>query len=136
MSITSPGHDRIEFSKTSALLAFGDLALICLFVVIGELQHNNSLTNPDWILNTLVPFFIGWLIAAPLVGAYSRTARSSVKQAVVLTVGSWLPAALIGQLFRATLFGGNLALAFVIVSLLVGTVLLVPWRILALRLFR
>lgn len=136
MSITSALGGRIDRSRTSTLLAVGDLALITLFVIIGELQHNNSLSNPTWVLNTLVPFFIGWLIAAPLVGAYSRTARRSVKQAVLLTVGSWFPAALIGQLLRATVFGGNLALAFVNVSLLVGTALLVPWRVLALRLFR
>lgn len=120
---------RIDASTTLAL-AIGDLALVSLFVVLGELQHGYDLVAQfGHVVGTAIPFFIGWLLASALVGVYAPTVYRSVRTAITHTALAWVGAALIGQALRATpLFHGTFALTFVLVSIGVGLVLLVPWR--------
>ena len=121
---------RIDASPTTFALALGDFALIALFVVLGELQHGyDILARPGRVVGTLIPFLVGWVLASVLAGVYAPTVYRSVRQTVARTVLAWVGAALVGQSLRATsLFHGDFALAFVLVSLGVGLVLLVPWR--------
>ena len=122
---------RIDVSGTTLGLAVGDLVLIGLFVVAGELQHGYSLTaQPGRIVGTALPFVIGWVVASVLAGVYTPAVYRAPRSAVVRTALAWVGAALVGQALRATaLFHGDFALAFVLVSLGVGLVLLVPWRV-------
>lgn len=114
---------RVAATPRTALLALGDLALITLFVFMGQQNHGT-----EGLLMTAAPFLIGWILIAPLVGLYDGS-RRDVKSTIGLTAGAWLGAALIGQALRATaFFPGGFAIAFVIVSILVGLVLLVPFR--------
>lgn len=122
---------RIDASPGTFALAVGDLALITLFVVLGELQHGYSLAaNAGRVIGTAVPFFVGWVLVSVPAGVYAPDSRQSVRRAVIRTALAWTGAALIGQALRATpLFHGGFALPFVLVSLGVGLVLLVPWRV-------
>lgn len=114
---------RVAATPRTALLAVGDLALITLFVFLGQIEHGT-----EGLLMTAAPFLIGWVLVAPLVGLYDGS-RRDVKSTIGLTAGAWVGAALIGQALRATeFFPGGLAIAFVIVSIVVGLVLLVPFR--------
>lgn len=121
---------RIDASPTTFALAIVDLALVSLFVVLGELQHGyDPIAQVGHVVGTALPFIIGWLLVSTLVGVYAPTVYRSVRTAVPRTVLAWVGAALIGQALRATaLFHGDFALAFVLVSIGVGLVLLVPWR--------
>lgn len=125
-------RSRIGLSPTTAGIALIDIALIGVFVVVGELSHGISpIESPLRVLDTFVPFLIGWLVASPLVGAYRPRAFRNAKAAAGVVGATWITAALVGQLLRSTaLFHGGLALPFVIVSIVVGLVLLVPWRVL------
>jgi hypothetical protein len=122
---------RIDLSSTSLGLAIGDAILIGLFIVSGEIRHGvDPITQTGVVIDTALPFYIGWIIASLALGAYSRAARETLKRAALTAVGTWIVAALIGQGLRATsLFHGGFEIAFVLVSIGVGLVLLVPWRV-------
>ena len=132
MSTTSAAlRGRIDVSSISLGLAIGDAVLIGLFVVSGEISHGvDPITQTGVVIDTALPFYIGWVIASLVLGAYSRVARETPKRAALTAVGAWIVAALIGQGLRATsLFHGEFAIPFVLVSIGVGLVLLVPWRV-------
>lgn len=134
MSTTTAGRGRIVRSPRTLGLAVGDVLLIAAFVVGGEISHfgvEYVLGRPLAVAGTAVPFYLGWLVAAPLAGAYGRAALAGPRSAAKTVAVAWIGAALIGQLLRGTpLFSGDLALPFVLVSLGVGLALLVPWRLL------
>jgi hypothetical protein len=127
-------------------LAVGDLLVLAALLSLGTARHNGFayLTeNPVGLGLTLLPFLVGWVVAAPLVGAYSAGAAESAKAAVPLAVRSWVLAALVGVTLRVALpFESNGPLAgrllplavFFVVTLVVGVVGLGAWRWLYFRL--
>ena len=125
-------RSRVALSPGSAKIALVDIALIAVFVLVGELNHGISpVESPLRVLGTFAPFLIGWVVMSVLVGAYRLRAFRSAKAAASAAGATWISAALLGQLLRSTaLFHGDLTLAFTIVSILVGLALLVPWRVL------
>lgn len=121
-------ESRFDPSPRTLLLAAGDLLLITLFVAMGEVSHGGGVADG---IGALIPFLLGWAVAASLLGAYSARALASIRGAAAVAAGSWIVGALIGQGLRATpVFPGDAALTFVLVSLGVGLALLVPWRVL------
>ncbi|MFC6835978.1 DUF3054 domain-containing protein [Halomarina ordinaria] len=130
---TATSRGRIDLSRTTLALAAGDLLLIAAFVVLGEFSHigvERTFANPGYVFEAFLPFLLGWLVVAPLVGAYGREARETVRSAVGYALFAWGGAVVVGQALRATpLFRGDFAVTFFLVSLGVGAVLLVPWRV-------
>jgi hypothetical protein len=122
---------RFEPTSRTALLIAGDVAAIGLFVVLGEISHGvDPVAQAGRVADTIAPFLVGWLVVAVAGGLYTADAVRSWRRAVEMTAPAWIAAALIGQGLRATpLFHGDAALPFVVVSILVGLALLVPWRI-------
>ncbi|GAA0251838.1 DUF3054 domain-containing protein [Haladaptatus pallidirubidus] len=121
---------RFDRSPATAGLVVGDLAIIVGLLWMGSLRHNNNpVENPPLFVDTLAPFFIGWVVASLLLGAYSRRARRSFSDAALLVGGAWVVASLIGAGLRATsLFHGGSPLSFVLVVTGLGLVSLVLWR--------
>ncbi|MFC7070703.1 DUF3054 domain-containing protein [Halobaculum lipolyticum] len=138
---TDSGTDSFLANRvdTAALpLAVGDLLVIVAFIYAGTLQHGTVPFPPAGVgdvvalLGVAAPFLLGWVVVAPLVGAYSAGAAESAKASVPLAVRSWIPAAVIGLAIRATPFvDGGVAVAFVVVMLVVGSVSLAAWRYVA-----
>lgn len=130
MSSTSFLSRRLD--RSAAPLAVGDLVVLIGLLTIGALQHNTVAylqANPVYLLGVLAPFLIGWAIAAPVVGAYSPGAVESAKSSLPLTIRSWVPAAAIAFVLRASpLFHGGVQLSFVAVVFLLGLVSLTGWR--------
>lgn len=121
-------------------LALGDVLVILAFIYAGSLRHESVAFPPAGVgdLTTLLliaaPFLVGWAIAAPLVGAYSAGALESAKASVPLTIRSWIPAAILGLVIRATPWvEGGVQAVFALVMLVVGTVCLGVWRVVAAR---
>lgn len=121
---------RVDRSSKTAWLAVGDVVVIVVFLLLGALRHGvNPLAQPLRVADTVAPFLVGWVLAAPLVGAYAPRARQSVRTAAALGVVAWFPANLIGSALRATpYFHGNAPLAFVAVTFGVGAAFLGAWR--------
>jgi hypothetical protein len=116
----------------AAPLAVGDVLAIVLVLTAGTVHHNGVAfvsANPLYLAGVLAPFLVGWLVAAPLLGAYSPGAAESAKAALPLAVRSWVVADLVGVGLRATpVFSGGFALTFLAVSLVTGLVAIVAWR--------
>lgn len=113
-----------------ALVRYGpvDLLGILVMIWIGELRHGNDpLVSPFLYVDTLVPFLVGWLVAAYAVGAYSAGTLEGYRPAIGYALGAWFVGNAIGQALRATdLFHGGTQPSFVLVMLLfVGVALIV-----------
>jgi hypothetical protein len=134
-SVASFLDRRIDSS--SLPLAVGDVLVIGLLLTIGTINHTTVdfvLGNPLYLAGTLAPFYIGWLLVAPLVGAYSAGAAESAKASVPLAVRSWVGADIVGVLLRATpVFHGGAELTFLVVTMAVGIVGLGLWRYLVFK---
>lgn len=125
-----------RLDRAAAPLAVGDLLVLMGFLTVGTLSHTTTefLANePTYLLGVWAPFLIGWVLVAPLVGAYSAGAVETAKSSVPLVVRSWVPAAAVGFVLRAFVFRGGAALAFVGVILVTGAVALGGWRALYFR---
>lgn len=113
-------------------MAVGDVLVLSLLITVGTLNHTTTeflLSNPVHLAGVIAPFLIGWILSAPLVGAYSPGAVETAKAAVPLAVRSWIPAVAIGFLLRVYVFGGGAAIPFVIVMVVLGALSLAVWRI-------
>ena len=128
--------DRVDPSRGTLGLFVGDLAVIVLFVVLGELSHGiDPVANAGYVVtNTLWPFVVGWLVVAVPAGMYGAATRESPSRVAVRTAGAWLCADVIAQAIRSTSYvqGGatlRTLVVFGLVSFTVGGALLVLWRV-------
>ncbi|QCC52510.1 DUF3054 domain-containing protein [Halapricum salinum] len=121
---------RLDPSPLTALVAVGDVVLIGLFVAVGEINHGTPPWEyPLWALETFATFLIGWVLVAFVGGLYTRDAWQFPLRAISWTTPAWITAVLIAMAIRATpLVHGGVQLTFVVVSMAVGLVLLLPWR--------
>lgn len=121
------GIDRTALRR----YALGDLLAIAVFVILGEISHGVELLGqPLWVLNTAVPFLVGWLIAGPLLGAYARRSTASRWWAVAMALPAWLGADAIGQVLRdTTVFHGSADPLFFLVAASVGATTIAGWRL-------
>jgi hypothetical protein len=134
MSTAEALSSRFDRSASTVGLALVDLVLIMAFFVLGELQHGGVTTIPR-APTAAAPFLLGWVVSTVVLGLYGPPWRASLQDAAVRTAGAWTGAVAIGQLLRDTSFlPGTADPAFILVSLVVGMVLLVPWRLVAFRL--
>jgi hypothetical protein len=113
-------------------LAVVDVVAIVGLLTAGTVHHNGVAfvsANPLYLAGVLAPFLLGWVVAAPLLGAYSPGAAESAKAAIPLAVRSWIVADLVGVGLRATpIFSGGFAITFVAISLVTGLVAIVAVR--------
>ncbi|MDY6817196.1 MAG: DUF3054 domain-containing protein [Halobacteriales archaeon] len=117
---------RLALSPTMALIALGDVLLIALFITIGELRHG---VPPLSGLDTIGQFLIGWFIVAPFGRVYTFRAFDSPRAAGARLIAGWVPAAVLGVVIRANMeAGATIAPVFVLVTVIGGIVLLLPWR--------
>lgn len=106
----------------------GDVLAILALVLVGTVEHGSL--SPQRYAGVLLPFLVGWLAAAPFVGAYSSRAVESSRAALLLAAGTWLLGDLVGQLLRNTsLFPGSADPVFFLVMFVFGTLLLSVARV-------
>lgn len=126
-----PPFLETRLDRDAAPLAVGDVLALIVLLTVGSLSHHSSdflLSNPLYLLEIYAPFLIGWIVVAPLVGAYSAGAVETAKSSVPLVIRSWIPAAAIGFVLRAFVFTGGAAPTFVVILLVLGAVALGGWR--------
>lgn len=131
---SSGSHPAASFAwppaGTAVPVAAGDLVVIVGALVAGELRHGiDPVSDPLRVLDTLVPFLVGWIALASVLGAYDPDALSGVAGSVRVGAGAWVGAANVGLILRQSpYFHGDVAYPFPLV--VTGTVLalLVAWR--------
>ncbi len=123
---------RVEPVPLTVGLVVGDTAAILAFIVAGDIQHNaDPLANLGFVVTGAAPFLLGWVVVAFFGGLYTRDAVATPRRAVSWAVPAWVVATLLGHALRSTeLFRGGTALSFVLVTMAVGGLLLVGWRVL------
>ncbi|MFB6080781.1 MAG: DUF3054 domain-containing protein [Haloferacaceae archaeon] len=113
-------------------LAVGDVVALALVFSAGAVRHDGVaflLAHPGYWAATILPFLLGWLVAAPLLGAYSAGAAESAKAAIPLAVRAWVVGEVVALGLRASpLFHGGVELTFVFVTFAAGAFGLSLWR--------
>jgi hypothetical protein len=132
MSTTTYLRSRVDLRPLAGVLAVGDVLALAAFVAMGTVQHGQRpFSNPGVVGDALAPFVLAWVAVALLGGLYTADAVVSPRRVLGWTVPAWVVAVLAGHALRATaLFPGGTTAAFVAVTLVVGGVLLVGWRLL------
>lgn len=115
--------------------AIGDVAVITVFVVLGEFSHGaNPIAVFVPMLETLGTFLLGWIAVAVLTGAYSERSLENARHAILVPLFAWAIADAIAQLLRSLPFvRGNGAITFYLVALVVAGALIGAWRYVAFR---
>lgn len=115
-------------------IAIGDIVVLLAFLFVGTLQHwtfEQIQANPEIYLGAAAPFVIGWLLCAPLVGAYSPGGGSAPNSSIPLAIRSWIPAAIVGIILRVLLVPGRgFDPIFAAIMLVGGALVLSVWRFL------
>lgn len=116
--------------RQTAILVAGDLIALLAFAAIGRRSHGEAagLAAALEVARTAAPFIAGWLVAAPLVGAYRPTTIASLGPMLRATLLGWSGALLIGALLRAAMIGRFSPLSFYIVTFFAALLLLASWR--------
>jgi hypothetical protein len=133
MAMSAAGlRGRIDPSPATLGFVVGDLLLVGAFLVAGDINHGGSpVEQVGAFAGTAIPFYVGWLLAFPLAGVYAARTRRSPRAAVTRTVAAWAGAVAVGLALRATaVFPGGFAVTFMLVALLVGLALLLPFHLL------
>lgn len=114
----------------TALLVGGDVLAFLAFSALGRRSHGAAagLDAFAQIAETAAPFAAGWLLAAPLLGAFKPDVVAHPRAMLSRTALSWLVALPIGLLLRALVRQSGIPLSFAITTLLVLMVLLCGWR--------
>ena len=119
-------------------IAVGDITALLAFLLVGILEHwplDALLADPLIYVYAAGPFVLGWIIAAPLVGAYSPGGGSAPNSSIPLALRSWILAVLIGLGVRIVALPARGAdLTFATVILLGGAIVLSVWRYLYFKL--
>lgn len=119
-------------------IAVGDLVALLLFLLAGTLQHSTVeqvSADPAIYLLAAGPFILGWVLCAPLVGAYSPGGGSAPNSSIPLAIRSWIPAAIVGLLIRQfAIPDRGVEVVFAIIMLVGGAFVLSIWRFLYFKL--
>ena len=119
-------------------VAVGDVVALLVFLFIGTLRHSTLeaiRAEPTIYLLAAGPFVLGWIVCAPLVGAYSPGGGSAPNSSIPLAIRSWVPAVVVGMAIRVlALPGRGAAVTFAVVMLVGGAIVLSAWRFLYFKL--
>jgi hypothetical protein len=119
-------------------IAAGDAIALLAFLLAGTLRHwplAEVRADPMIYVYAAAPFVLGWVLCAPLVGAYSPGGGSAPNSSVPLAIRSWIPATVVGLLVRVVAAPDRgFEPVFAVVMLVGGALVLSAWRLLYFKL--
>ncbi len=119
-------------------IAVGDVVVLLLFLLAGTLRHSTVArlqADPVIFLYAAGPFILGWLVFAPLVGAYSPGGGSAPNSSIPLAIRSWVPATVAGLVVRVVAVPNRgFDPIFAAIILVGGALVLAVWRFLYFKL--
>ena len=127
-----PSRPTPTFARPGTVVpvALGDAVVLGAFVTFGLYSHNILLwEHPGYAARTFLPFLLGWLVVAPLAGAYASRVLTGWRAALGWTALAWGGATLVGGAIRASpFFHGGAPPDFLLVNFAIGLAFLLPWR--------
>ena len=108
-------------------LVVGDGLAFVVFSAIGRRDHGEA-TNIASVIGTAAPFVAGWLLVAPLAGAFPSERRPALGPFLVATALAWLYTWPVALLIRAVVLQRGIKVGFAIVALAANAVFLLAWR--------
>lgn len=125
-----------QISRSTIVLIAGDWLALALFVYLGQIEHElvNANGLPRLLTTTLV-LALPWTAVALLWGAYRPPAGRGDVGFFGRVLAAWLAAAPLALMLRAWLQGQSaIILIFMAVTLGLGGLFLLGWRLLYFRL--
>lgn len=119
---------NVARTRTLGALIIGDTLSFLLFAALGRAEHGLSLAQVWPVLVTAAPFWAGWLLVAPLLGALRPEILNGVGRAAGRTALAWLVAGPTGLLLRSLMLGRGIVPSFAVVAMTVNLLLLIAWR--------
>ena len=114
------------------VLAAGDLLALLAFVILGRIVHAGS--GPvDWLVNMpriAAPFLLGWVVAAPVFGAYRRASAISTGRFLLNSALTLMAADLIAFAVRGYVIADAVTLPFVLTAVAMTALFVIGWRLL------
>jgi hypothetical protein len=118
------------FSRVILGSVFADLVAVAFFVVVGRLSHDETL-SASGLVRTGWPFVVG--VVGGYIGiALTRWPTLSLRGGTVIAVKTFV----IGLVLRYGVARDGTPFSFVVVTMVILTVLILGWRLLALALLR
>jgi hypothetical protein len=122
--------DLITRGKKAALLLAGDLAMLLLFVYIGQRDHELIDANSP-VLGLLLPtaiFAIPWFVSGILLGSYDTD--TIPRSFLARSLNTWLVAAPLAVWLRALVLGRAVVpTSFISAALGFGGLMILGWRL-------
>lgn len=116
-------------------LLIGDIAALLVFSLSGQRSHNMAITLGG-VLETALPFIIGWIIISILFGLYRKHNYSTFGTMFKRFLLVWVLAIPLGWFLRGLLFGKGYPWVFLIVSLISTFVIFLIWRAIAYQIIK
>ncbi len=114
--------------RAQLALIIGDTVTLFVFAWLGRVSHQKS--GLVETVGTAWPFWVGWLCAGWLLGAYrSQAATLSPTRALRLTAKTWALGVPLGLLVRALWMRRAIPPSFAVVTMMTTLVLMTLWRV-------
>lgn len=117
--------------RTRLGIGTGDALVVAAVLLFGLVSHGtNPIAEPLSALETVLPFVLGWLLAATLADPYDAATLASPVRGARMTTVTWLAAANLGLVARTSpALEGGVAWPFGLVITVTGLVALLVWRL-------
>ena len=112
--------------KGRLTLIVGDTIALLFFAWLGRASHGKA--GLLGIVETALPFWLGWMGAGWVLGAYRPEAHESTRAALGTTVRVWAVGIPLGLVIRAVWLRRGIPLSFAVVTMLTTLVILGLWR--------
>ena len=117
--------------RRARFLVIGDVAALTAFAILGRRSHDEAsgLAAVGAVLETVLPFVLGWLVSAVALGALDSGRLTSVRGMLRRTGVAWVAAFPLVVLMRALLLGRFSPWSFYLVAFTVAFLMLIGWRL-------
>lgn len=133
MSLSSDSNDEDDAIPSSPLdrpvLAMIDTAALLVFAAVGKASHSaDGSLDIAAVFMTALPFLFSWFVTSPVLGCYTPSATSDLKQAATTTAKGWAVAVPLGCALRGIVKGYVPPVPFIIVTLISTLIILTSGR--------
>lgn len=132
--MSSTGRPMAAKPGIARTLLVGDVLALFVFGVVGRMTHGLPASDASGLLDSTLPFVVGWLVATPWFGLFRAEVATSPARVVSRSLLAWVPVGfpisiLLWALVRRRSIPDGIVPEFVVAALAATVVLLVGWRL-------